>query len=242
MTKFTGQKKSKIYNQINGLLVIDKPIDWTSFDVVAKVRGILKVKKVGHTGTLDPKATGILVLCIGKGTKLAQSLTGFNKEYEGEITLGGTSNTDDSEGDINETLGVEEVPLNLIEEALNTFNGTFDQMPPQFSAKKIKGKKAYELARAGKRVRLKTSSVTIYNLELLDYKWPKLKVKLYCSKGFYVRAFARDLGEKLGVGGYLTGLKRTRVGHFTIEQSIKIEEVNDKKVLPLSAARLESIS
>lgn len=236
--RFTS-KKNRVYNDINGLLVVDKPLDWTSFDVVAKVRRLLNVKKVGHTGTLDPKASGVLVLCIGKATKLAQKLTGLDKEYEGEITLGGISTTDDSEGEITENKSAEPVPITLVEEALNSFVGTFDQMPPQFSAKKINGKKAYELARAGKKVDLKLANVTVHQLELLDYKWPKVKIKLHCSKGFYVRALARDVGEKLGVGGYLTGLKRTRVGHFTIEESVSIEQVDEKRVLPMSAARLD---
>lgn len=232
-------KKNRIYNDINGLLVVNKPLDWTSFDVVAKVRNLLNVKKVGHTGTLDPKASGVLVLCVGKATKLAQKLTGLDKEYEGEITLGGISTTGDSEGEITPTENSEEAPLTLIEEALQSFTGTFDQMPPQFSAKKIKGKKAYELARAGKKAELKPANVTVHHLELLDYKWPKVKIKLHCSKGFYVRALARDVGEKLGVGGYLSGLKRNRVGHFTIEESVEVEQVDEKRVLPMSAARLD---
>lgn len=236
--KFVNKKQSRVYNQINGLLVVNKPTDWTSFDVVAKVRRLLNVKKVGHAGTLDPQATGVLVLCIGKATKMAQSLTGFDKEYEGEITFGATSTTDDSEGELTEVSEVAEVPLSTVEEALQSFTGTFEQMPPQFSAKKIKGKKAYELARAGKKAELKTAQVTVHHVELLDYKWPKLKIKLHCSKGFYVRSLARDLGEKLEVGGYLSGLKRTRVGHFTIEESITIEQVDEKRVLPMSAARL----
>ncbi len=231
-------KKNRVYRQINGLMVINKPKDWTSFDVVAKVRGILNVKKVGHTGTLDPQATGVLVLCIGKGTKLVQKLTGLDKEYIGEITFGATSTTDDVEGEMTEVKGSSEVPLATIEEVLKEFTGTFDQMPPQFSAKKIKGKKAYELARKGEKVELKAVPVTINTIEVLDYKWPKLKLKMACTKGFYVRSLARDIGEKLGVGGYLSDLKRTKVGHFTIEESINIEQADDTKVLPLSSARL----
>jgi len=235
--QFTN-KKNRIYRQISGLIVINKPKDWTSFDVVAKIRGLLNVKKVGHTGTLDPQATGVLVLCIGKGTKLVQKLTGLDKEYVGEITLGATSNTDDIEGEIKEVVGSKEVPLTTIENILKELTGTFDQMPPQFSAKKIKGKKAYELARKGEKADLKAVQVTINTMELLDYKWPKIKLKMACSKGFYVRSLARDIGEKLGVGGYLSSLKRTKVGHFTIEESIDIEDVNETKVLPLSVARL----
>ncbi len=231
-------KKFRVYNQINGLMVINKPMDWTSFDVVAKVRNILNVKKVGHTGTLDPKATGVLVLCIGKGTKLVQDLTGLDKEYQCEITLGATSNTDDQEGELKPVEGANEVPITDIENILKEFTGTFEQMPPQFSAKKIGGKKAYELARKGKKAELKPAEIIVHTIELLDYKWPILKLKVHCGKGFYVRSLARDIGEKLEVGGYLSALKRTKVGHFTIENAIGIEEADVKTVLPLSAAHI----
>jgi tRNA pseudouridine55 synthase len=231
-------KKFRIYNQISGLFVINKPKDWTSFDVVAKIRNKLNVKKVGHTGTLDPQATGVLVLCVGKGTQLVQKLTGLDKEYISTITFGGTSTTDDIEGEIVPTPNASEVPLSEIESSLDIFKGTFPQIPPNFSAKKIKGKKAYELARKGKEVILEPSQVTVNNIEILDYKWPVLKLKIQCGKGFYVRSLARDLGQKLGVGGYLTGLERTKVGHFTIESAITVEQADEKTILPLSAARI----
>ncbi len=227
-------KQSKIYNQISGLLVIDKPKDWTSFDVVAKIRGKLNVKKVGHTGTLDPQATGVLVLCIGKGTKLVQKLTSLDKEYVSEITLGANSTTDDIEGEISPVTDAAEVPLTTIENILEEFRGTFEQMPPQFSAKKINGKKAYELARKGQKAELKPAEVTVHNIELLDYKWPKLKLKIHCGKGFYVRSLARDIGEKLGVGGYLSDLQRTRVGSFSIESAVTIEQADESKMLSLA--------
>lgn len=233
-----SNKQSKIYRQINGIMVINKPKDWTSFDVVAKVRNKLNVKKVGHTGTLDPQATGVLVLCIGKGTKLVQSLTGLDKEYLCEITLGATSITDDAEGEIKEVEGASEVPITNIENILKEFTGTFDQMPPQFSAKKVDGKRAYKMARKGEKVELKAVPVTVNTMELLDYKWPKLKVKINCSKGFYVRSLARDMGEKLKVGGYLSGLERTKVGHFSIESAIDVEKADEKAVLPMTAARV----
>lgn len=230
-------KPHRIYRIIDGILVINKPKDWTSFDVVAKIRNKLNVKKVGHTGTLDPRATGVLVLCIGKGTQLVEKLTGLDKEYVCEITLGATTTTDDAEGENKTAEGASEVPLTIIQNTLDEFRGTFEQMPPQFSAKKIQGKKAYELARKGKVADLKPSQVTVHNLELLDYKWPLLKLKIHCGKGFYVRSLARDLGEKLGVGGYLSALQRTRVGHFNIESAISVEQADEKSVLPLSAAK-----
>jgi len=231
-------KKSRVYNIIDGIFVIDKPTDWTSFDVVAKIRNKLNVKKVGHTGTLDPKATGVLVLCVGKGTKLCQKLTGFDKEYLCEITLGANSTTDDQEGEIVETEGATEVPITNIENTLNEFLGTFEQIPPQFSAKKINGKKAYELARKGEKADVKPAEITVHQIELLDYKWPVLKLKINCGKGFYVRSLARDIGEKLNVGGYLTGLRRTKVGYFTIENAISIDKADEKTILPLSVVTI----
>ncbi len=228
--------KFRIYRPIDGILVINKPKDWTSFDVVAKIRNKLNVKKVGHTGTLDPQATGVLVLCIGKGTKLCQKLTGLDKEYICDITLGAKSTTDDAEGEITPVSDATEVPLTSIENILKEFTGTFEQMPPDFSAKKIKGKKAYELARKGKKPELKPAEVIVHQIELLDYKWPVLKLKIHCGKGFYVRSLARDIGEKLRVGGYLSALQRTRVGHFGLDGAVGIEEADEKKVLPLQSA------
>lgn len=218
---------------MNGFLVINKPQTWTSFDVVAKIRNKLGVKKVGHTGTLDPMATGVLILCIGKATKLAQTISDRNKEYIGEITLGATSNTDDAEGEITPNQSVEEKTKEEIEAILPEFRGTIMQMPPQFSAKKIGGKRAYKLARQGKKVELKPSEITIHELELLDYKWPVVKIRVLSSKGTYIRSIARDIGKKLGVGGYLTSLQRTKVGDYTLDQACNIEEADESKIIPI---------
>lgn len=230
-------KQFKVYRPIDGILVINKPKDWTSFDVVAKIRNKLNVKKIGHTGTLDPQATGVLVLCVGKGTKLCQKLIGLDKEYVCDITLGAKSDTDDREGEIIPTPHASKIPLTKIEEALKEFRGTFEQIPPTFSAKKVKGRRAYQLARKGKPVELKPVKVTVHSIQLLDYKWPVIKLKIHCGKGFYVRSLARDIGEKLGVGGYLSDLKRTRVGHFSIERTVTIDEADEKHLLPMSSAR-----
>lgn len=218
---------------MDGFLIINKPKTWTSFDVVAKIRGKLKVKKVGHTGTLDPMATGVLVLCLGKATKKAQEMTGFDKEYLAEVTFGATSNTDDAEGEIALSDSAKEVPLKEIKAALEDFEGEIMQIPPQFSAKKIKGKRAYAMARKGQTVELKPSQIKINKIEILDYKWPKLQLRIDCGKGTYIRAIARDLGEALGVGGYLSALERTRVGEMSIDQASRIEEVDETKIIPL---------
>ena len=218
---------------MDGLLIINKPKTWTSFDVVAKIRNKLGVRKVGHTGTLDPMATGVLVLCLGKATKLAQKITGYDKEYVAEITLGATSNTDDAEGEVVQNLEAGQKSRPEIERVLPAFQGVIQQTPPQFSAKKVDGKRAYAMARKGQSVELKPVEVTIHELELLEYKWPILKLRVHCSKGVYVRALARDIGEHLGVGGYLTGLVRTRVGDYSLDQAKKIEEVTDLDILSI---------
>ncbi|MCK5613334.1 tRNA pseudouridine(55) synthase TruB [Candidatus Pacearchaeota archaeon] len=227
-------KQSRVYNLIDGFLVINKPKDWTSFDVVAKVRNTLNVKKVGHTGTLDPKATGVLVLCVGKATKLAMEITATDKEYVAEITLGSTSTTDDQEGEITPFSENPNSPSQTdIEKLFPQFTGEIEQIPPIFSAIKIDGKRAYKSARAGEEIKMKSRNVTVHELEILDYKWPVLKLRVHCGKGFYVRSLARDIGKALNVGGYLSALQRTRVGQFTIDQAITVEEVGEDKVLPL---------
>jgi len=228
--------KNFTFPLLNGILIINKPKDWTSFDVVKKVRGMLKAKKVGHTGTLDPMATGVLVLCIGKATKSVSKIMGMEKEYIAEVTFGATSNTDDADGEVTPYSAPEgegrEVGLGEIEQLLEQqFLGTIQQLPPNFSAKKIDGKRAYDLARQGKEIKLEPNEVVVHKVEILDYKWPKLILRVQCGKGFYMRSLARDLGEKLKVGAYLTKLERTRVGQYSIEQAIKIEEVDGSKLL-----------
>ena len=219
----------------DGILIINKPSDWTSFDVVAKIRNKLGIKKIGHTGTLDPMATGVLVLCLGKATKLAQKITDTDKEYVAEVTFGATSTTDDAEGEVTPfSSAVKELTLDEIKTALAAFQGTILQLPPDFSAKKIGGKRAYKIARKGEKPKLEPREITINEIKILDYKWPKLSLRIDCSKGTYIRSIARDLGEKLNVGGYLTGLIRTKVGKFTLNQAITIEEADEGKIIPLS--------
>jgi tRNA pseudouridine55 synthase len=219
--------------ETNGILIVDKPKGWTSFDVVAKIRNKLSVKKVGHTGTLDPMATGVLVLCLGKATKLAQEMTGYDKEYIAEITLGAISSTDDAEGKITPKQALPKISKKEIAKVLKDFEGEILQTPPQFSAKKIKGRRAYTMARKGQEVKLEPVKVKVHELEVLDYKWPILKLRILCGKGFYVRALARDLGAKLGTGGYLSALQRTKVGKFSLSQATTIEEASKKEIQPI---------
>ena len=211
-------------------LLIDKKADWTSFNVVSMVRGVLKRKynikklKVGHAGTLDPLATGLLILCVGKHTKQINKFVGQTKEYIADIEFGFTTTSFDMETDTDEQFDYNHITKDLIETTLDKFIGEQEQIPPIFSAKSINGKRAYKYARAGEKVEMKPSTITIYELEILRYELPRVKIRMTCSKGTYVRAFARDLGTSLNSGATMVGLRRTKIGNFSVENSISIEE------------------
>ncbi len=209
---------------MQGFIVIDKPQGWTSHDVVAKMRGLLKERKIGHLGTLDPLATGVLVLAVGRdATKQISGFMGADKEYEGELEFGKVSDTYDSEGKVDSTgFDLTSLTKENVNEAMGQFWGKTLQMPPAFSAKKVNGKKAYELARAGKPVDLKAREVEMHG-ELLEWKPPFLRFRMGVSSGTYIRSFAHDLGQILGCGAILTALRRTRVGEFTLEEARTIE-------------------
>lgn len=213
---------------MNGFLVVDKSKGISSFDVVRMLRRITGVKKIGHCGTLDPMATGVLVVAIGEATKLIEYLLGANKRYVAEVTLGGVSDTFDAEGEITEqgdVVGDLVAPsLEKIKEVLaGNFIGEIDQVPPKYSALKIAGKKAYELARSGVDVEMQSRKVFVEAIEVLEYEWPKLRMDVKCGKGTYIRSLANDLGAALGCGGYLSGLRRTEVSGFGIDDAKEIE-------------------
>ena len=215
---------------MNGVLIIDKVAGPTSHDVVAKVRKILKIKKVGHTGTLDPAATGVLPLVLGKGTKLARYLTGQSKAYRATIELGKTTTTLDRDGDI-----VRERPVNTsVDEliaAVESFVGDIEQIPPMYSAKKIDGKRLYELARKGVEVEREPKKVKIYGIDVVNTDLPEFTLDVHCSAGTYIRVLAEDLGEKLGCGGYLKALRRTASGCFRLEEAITLAALADEPEL-----------
>ncbi len=210
----------------NGFLLINKPPRMTSHDVVALVKRKTGVKRVGHAGTLDPFATGLLIVLVGREqTKRQSEFLTMDKTYEAIIRLGAISTTDDRTGEITvDSTAKPPLPL-TIDRVLHTFVGTFDQMPPSFSAKKIKGKKAYELARKGIHADLKPKSITIHALELLSYVWPLLKINVSVSSGTYIRALARDIGKALGCGAYCEELTRTSIGPFHLKDSATISEL-----------------
>ena len=216
--------------------MVDKPPGWTSHDVVAKVRRLIsevagKKVKVGHSGTLDPAATGLLILVVGSYTKKAGEFSKLDKTYEAELTLGKVSTTGDSEGQINTYRVVPGVVpdrrpgLQQVQAVLRTFLGEIEQTPPAFSAIKIDGQRAYKMARAGEEVKLEPREVTIYEVSILSYEYPKLRLKTRVSSGTYIRSLAEDIGQKLGTGAYLSALRRTKVGDFDVKDAQQFDEL-----------------
>lgn len=210
--------------QQNGILLLDKPAGMTSFGVVARIRRVLsqqagKKVKVGHTGTLDPFATGLMILVTGTECKNAGTYTKLDKVYEATICLGATSTTGDPEGEIIPTEGVHEVPKEQIEAVTKQFTGEITQTPPIFSAIKINGQRAYDLARKGELVDMPERKVTIYSLELVDYAWPNLIIRTHVSSGTYIRSLAADIGAALGTGAYCTALRRTRIADWDVAEA-----------------------
>jgi tRNA pseudouridine55 synthase len=226
-----------------GLVLIDKPTGWTSHDVVAKVRKVVGTKKVGHAGTLDPLATGLLVLGIESGTKLLTFLVGADKTYEAVIRLGQQTISDDSESAIISTASPDEI-AELSDEDISReiakLTGIIMQTPSSVSAIKVAGKRAYDLVRAGEEVELKAREVKIFSFEMLSVTrvsgFMDVKVRVECSSGTYIRALARDLGNLLGVGGHITALRRTKVGHFDVTEANSIEELGELRLTELATA------
>lgn len=212
------------------ILVIDKPYRWTSFDAVKRLRGAVQRRlnakrfKVGHAGTLDPLATGVLLVCTGRATKRIAELQEGMKEYVAEITFGATTPSYDLEKEIDATYPWEHITPELIAETLPKFQGHLMQVPPVFSAVKVDGKRAYNYARKGKEVEIKAKPLEIKELEVLSWEAPKLTLRVLCSKGTYIRALARDLGEAMNSGAHLTALRRTRVGDYTINDAMSLDQ------------------
>lgn len=213
--------------------VIDKPYEWTSADVVRKIKfqlrkcGHPKIK-IGHAGTLDPLATGILLVCIGRATKQVEQLQTEQKEYVAELMLGATTPSGDLEHDIDKTYPIEHITREKVEEALRSLTGERLQAPPLYSAKKVSGVRAYEFARAGEEVELKRALINIYAMELVEYDLPRIKIRVECSKGTYIRSLAFEIGEALQSGAHLTSLRRTRSGGFVVEKAHTLDDFMEK--------------
>ena len=211
------------------IAVVDKPLRWTSTDVVRKIKfalrrlGYRKIK-VGHAGTLDPLATGILLVCIGRATKLVDSLQAEEKEYVADVMLGATTPSYDLEHEIDQTYPWEHITREALAEALESLTGERLQTPPVYSAKKIDGTRAYELARAGEEVAVRQAMITIYEMEILEYALPRVRIRIRCSKGTYIRSLAHEIGQALHSGAHLASLRRTRSGGFTLEKSYELDE------------------
>lgn len=207
------------------VLLVNKPYEWTSFDVVNKLRYRLKIKKIGHAGTLDPLATGLLIICTGKMTKRIEEFMGLEKEYTGTFVLGQSTPSHDLETEVNEQHDISALTEEMIRSATRNFTGKISQLPPIHSAIRVGGKRAYQFARKGKEVELKPREVEVSVFEITSIDLPNVNFRIVCSKGTYIRSIARDYGSLLGVGAYLSRLCRTRIGSFTLENALEIENV-----------------
>lgn len=209
------------------ILPVFKPEGWTSFDVVRKVRNWTHCRKVGHTGALDPKATGLLLICTGKATKMFDELVTLEKEYRGVLRLGQQTDTDDSEGKVLKSKSVPEFHAQEIRTVLKAFEGEIRQIPPMYSALKHKGKPLYKRARRGEILTLEPRTVFVKAIRLIQWQRPDIEIEVTCSRGTYIRAIARDVGEKLGTGGHLRSLIRTRIGEYRVESAISLDSLRE---------------
>lgn len=214
------------YDFVSGeVILVDKPLHWTSFDVVAKLRNLCKIKKIGHAGTLDPLATGLLIVCTGKKTKTIQEYQNLNKTYQASICLGATTRTYDAEGEPENIQPYDHVTEEQVKSIIEKhFTGDILQTPPAYSAVKIQGKTAYQLARKGKEIQIEPRTVHIYRFDILKFELPYIDVEIECSKGTYIRSIAHDIGQILGTGAYLSALRRTKIGNIEVNQAKTMTE------------------
>ncbi len=213
--------------QESGFILINKPVGITSHDVVNKLRKITGIKKIGHAGTLDPAAGGCLFMAVGReATRQISRFVKLDKEYVAEINLSAVTDTFDRQGKIIKRFAVKEISAGKIKKVLKGFLGGQKQVPPMFCAKKINGKKLYELARSGKKIARRSNEIEIFKIKMFKYKYPKLRIGVKCSSGTYIRSLAFDIGKKLGVGGYLDGLERTSIGGYKIKQAVDLKNIN----------------
>ena len=213
------------WHNFEGVLLVDKPAGLTSHDVVDRVRAKVRMKRVGHAGTLDPNASGLLIILVGKATKISRYLMSLDKSYEGSLVLGKSTDSHDVEGVVIEEHEVPELTKFEMEQNLSEFHGDQYQIPPMFSAKKVNGVALYKLARKGKEIEREPRFIRVTSIEMLDFESPKVEFRIECSKGTYVRTIAHDLGQKIGCGAYLATLRRTAIERFRIEDSISLKEL-----------------
>ncbi len=220
------ERNSNMNNQISGVLVVDKPVGLTSHDVVQIIRNGTNLRRAGHTGTLDPRASGVLVVLLGPAVRLSEYVSASDKRYQAVLRLGTRTDTYDAEGTI-----LESSPVNITEEqfkeSLSKFVGEIEQVPPPYSAIKVQGRRSYDLARSGEEVELAPRKINVYNLELLEWASPEAVIDVYCSSGTYVRSLAHDVGEDLGCGAHLIGLRRTKSGRFSLRDAVPLSRLRD---------------
>jgi len=212
---------------VSGVLVVDKPIGLTSHDVVQIIRRGTGIRRAGHTGTLDPRASGVLVILVGPAVRLSEFVSASDKRYQATIRLGSSTDTYDGDGQITGTSEIGDITEDEFDEVLQTFVGEMEQVPPPYSAVKVKGRKAYEMTRKGEDVELESRTVHVYSLEILEWAPPEAVVDVYCSSGTYVRSLANDLGKALGTGAHLVGLRRTKSGRFTLRDAVQLRRLQE---------------
>jgi tRNA pseudouridine55 synthase len=217
----------QIKNVVSGVLVIDKPIGLTSHDVVQIIRRGTGIRRAGHTGTLDPRASGVLVVLIGPAVRLSEFVSASDKRYQATIRLGGTTDTYDAEGVVTSETPATHITEEAFDDILQTYVGEIEQVPPPYSAVKVKGRKAYEMARKGEQVELQPRKINVYSLDVLEWDPPEVVIDAYCSSGTYIRSLANDLGESLGTGAYLIGLRRTKSGRFTLREAVPLRRLKE---------------
>ena len=216
------------------VILIDKPLHWTSFDVIRKLRGLIKIKKIGHAGTLDPLATGLLIVCTGKFTKKINDYMSQEKEYTGTFTLGAITLTYDLESEPQNFKAVDNISIDVLKETTKQFTGEISQVPPIHSAIKQAGKPVYLLARKGVDIKLESRKIIVFEFEITNVELPLVSFRVVCSSGTYIRSLANDFGAALGCGAYLSSLCRTRIGDFTLDQSVSIDQfISHMKILKI---------
>jgi tRNA pseudouridine55 synthase len=221
------EKEEEIKNVVSGVLVVDKPVGLTSHDVVQIIRRGTGIRRAGHTGTLDPRASGVLVILIGPAVRLSEYVSASDKRYQATIHLGSSTDTYDAEGMITSSTSLTNVTEEKFEDILQQFIGEIEQVPPPYSAVKVQGRKAYDMAREGEEVSLEPRIIQVYSLELLEWDPPEVVIDVFCSSGTYVRSLANDLGNALGVGAHLVGLRRTKSGRFTLRDAVQLRRLQE---------------
>jgi len=221
------EERENIKNVVSGVLVVDKPIGLTSHDVVQVIRRGTGIRRAGHTGTLDPRASGVLVILIGPAVRLSEYVSASDKRYQATIRLGSSTDTYDSEGTVTSSASVDDIAEDYFNEVLQRFVGEIEQVPPPYSAVKVQGRKAYDMAREGEEFELIPRIINVYSLEILEWALPEVVVDVYCSSGTYVRSLANDMGKELGTGAHLVGLRRTKSGRFTLRDAVPLRRLQE---------------